>query len=89
MTVLERLAHRVECVSRELQHLVEEEHPEMGETYLAGSGRRAAADETCRRDRMVGRAEWPYRRERALRQEYSGNGMHRDHFQRLVLGECR
>src|SRR5690348_8663738 len=87
--ILERLTHRIERVSWKLEHLVEKQHAQVRETDLTGTWRRAATDQSGRRDRVVRRAKWPRRRRCALRRQEAGDGMHGDDLERLALVQRR
>src|SRR4051812_1107067 len=52
--VLERLAHRVEGVTRKLEQLVEKEHAAVREAHFARARARAATDEPRDRDGVMG-----------------------------------
>jgi len=56
-TRLEGLAHALEDVAPELEQLVEEEHPVVGEAHLAGADGIASAEERGRAEGVVGGAE--------------------------------
>ena len=75
MPVLERLAHRVESVARELEHLIEKEHAEVRKADLSGPRRRAAADESRGGNRVMRRAKRARRDKSFFRPELASDRM--------------
>ena len=87
--VLERLAKDLQHMTGELQHLVEEEDAVMGETDLAGTRLRAAANQRDVGDGVMRGAKGTIRQQTGASWKQSGNRMHRGHLERFVERERR
>jgi hypothetical protein len=82
LSILERLAQRVEHARLEFGQFIEEQHAVMGERNLAGPGTDAAAGERCHARRMMRAAEWPLRGQSAAL-DLAGDGSDHGNFQQL------
>jgi hypothetical protein len=89
LTILERLAQRLEDVAPELEELVEEQASMVSEGDLAGPHRIAAADEARGADRVMGSAEGTGADDAAGLGEEPSDGVDGGHLQRLFERERR
>ena len=87
--ILQRLPHRVEYMTRQLQQFIEKKHATVRETHLTRTRPRATADETGQRNRVVRRAKRRRARWKCAGNEQAADAMHRDHLVQLALGQRR